>query len=148
MARYSYCKICKKEIEEPSRKPMETFHKMIWVIIILATVGIAALVFAIYYFNRKKIYCPTCNSKLEFSSEPFEKEEKEEESVPLTPKEQVLKKTGKKSEVRKRPKEYESEEIGEEEQRRSEQTFCPYCGEDIKPDAKRCPYCGSSLKVH
>ncbi len=148
MTRYSYCKICKKDIDKPARKPLETFQKVIWVIIIIGTAGVAALIFAIYYYNRKKVYCPTCNSKLEFSSKPFEKEQEEDESIPLTPKEKVLKKAGKKPAAKKKPEEEEIEEVEEVERIKPEDTFCPYCGEDIKPNAKRCPYCGSSLKLH
>ena len=146
MTQYWYCKKCKKEVENPIRKPMKTFHKVIWVIVIIASVGIAALIFAIYYYNRKKAYCPVCFSKLEASSKPFEKEGEEEDSIPKTPKEKILKKTGKKIPAKKQPKEEEIEEVEEEERVKPEQTFCPYCGEDIKPGTKRCPYCGSSLK--
>jgi hypothetical protein len=147
MTQYWYCKKCKKEIEKSIRKPMKTFHKIIWVIIIIATVGIAALVFAIYYYNRKKAYCPVCYLKLETSSKPFEKEGEEEESVPKTPKEKILRKAGKKIPAKKRPKEEGVEDIEEKEKRiKPEDTFCPYCGEDIKPGIRRCPYCGSSLK--
>ncbi|MFX0059438.1 MAG: zinc ribbon domain-containing protein [Candidatus Heimdallarchaeota archaeon] len=143
MAKYAYCKVCKKQIDNPIRKPLETFQKVVWVIIIVATVGIAALVYAIYVSNKKKNYCPTCLSALEFSKEPFEKEE--EELVPLTPKEKVLSKAGKKVERKEKPSEEEAEI--EEERIKPEQTFCPYCGEDIKPNAKKCPYCGSNLKT-
>jgi ribosomal protein L37AE/L43A len=146
MTQYWYCKKCKKEVEEPIRKPMETFHKVIWIIIIIASVGIGALVFAIYYYNRKKVHCPVCFSKLEVSSKPFEKEGEEEESIPKTPKEKILKKAGKEIPAKKRPKEEEVEEVEKKERIKPEQTFCPYCGEDIKPGTKRCPYCGSSLK--
>ena len=146
MTQYWYCKKCKKEVENPIRKPMKTFHKVIWVIVIIASVGIAALIFAIYYYNRKKAYCPVCFSKLEVSRKPFEKEGEEEDSIPKTPKEKILKKTGKQIPAKKLPKEEEIEEIEEEERIKPEQTFCPYCGEDIKPNARKCPYCGSSLK--
>jgi hypothetical protein len=148
MVQYWYCKRCKKEIDQPIRKPMKTFHKVIWVIIIIGTVGIAALAFVIYYYNRSKAYCPVCFSKLEVSTEPFEKEEEEEESIPKTPKEKILKKAGKKALAKKRPKEGEVENEVEEERIKPEDTFCPYCGEDIKPGIKRCPYCGSSLKKY
>ena len=30
---------------------------------------------------------------------------------------------------------------------RVEDTFCPYCGEDVKPGSEKCPYCGSALKA-
>ena len=146
MTQYYYCKKCKKEVEKPIRKPMKTFHKVIWVIVIIASVGIAALIFAIYYYNRSKAYCPVCYLKIESSSKPFEKEGKEEESVPKTPKEKILRKTGKKVAEEKRPKEKDVDEIVEEERVKPEQTFCPYCGEDIKVGVKKCPYCGSSLK--
>jgi hypothetical protein len=149
MVQYWYCKTCKKDIDHPMRKPMKTFQKVIWVIVIIATLGIAALAFVIYYYNRSKAYCPVCYSKLEVSAEPFEKEEEEEESIPKTPKEKILKKAGKKAPAKKRPKEEKVEEVeieGKEERTKPEDTFCPYCGETIKPGIKRCPYCGSSLK--
>jgi hypothetical protein len=142
MVKYAYCKVCKKQIDNPVRKPMETFEKVVWVIIIIATVGIAALVYAIYVANKKKNYCPTCLTALEFSKETYEKEE--EELVPLTPKEKVLSKTGKKVERKEKP---EEKEVKTEERVRPEEIFCPYCGEDIKPDAKKCPYCGSKLQT-
>ena len=146
MTQYWYCKKCKKEVETPIRKPMKTFHKVIWVIIIIATVGIAALVFAIYYYNRKKVYCPVCYLKLESSSKPFEKKGEEEDTIPKTPKEKILKKAGMKIDTKKRPKEERVEEIEGEDRIKPEHTFCPYCGEDIKPGTKKCPYCGSTLK--
>ena len=146
MVQYWYCKRCKKEIDQPIRKPMKTFHKVIWVIVIIGTIGIAALAFVIYYYNRSKAYCPVCFSKLEVSHEPFEKEEEEEESIPKTPKEKILKKAGKKVPTKKQPREEEVEKVVEEERTKPEETFCPYCGETIKPGIKRCPYCGSALK--
>ncbi|MFX1357455.1 MAG: zinc ribbon domain-containing protein [Promethearchaeota archaeon] len=143
MVKYAYCKVCKKQIDNPVRKPLETFEKVVWVIVIIATVGIAALVYAIYVSNKRKNHCPTCLSALEFSSEPFEKEE--EELVPLTPKEKVLKKAGKKVERKEKAEEVRGEM--EEERIKPEQKFCPYCGEDVKADAVKCPYCGSTLKT-
>ena len=146
MVQYWYCKTCKKEIDQPIRKPMKTFPKVIWVILIIGTLGIAALAFIIYYYNRSKAYCPVCFSKLEVSTKPFEKEEEEEESIPKTPKEKILKKAGKKVPAKKRPEEEEVAKEVEKESLKPEETFCPYCGETIKPGIKRCPYCGSALK--
>lgn len=146
MTRYAYCSVCKKEIGNPVRKPLETSKKTVWIIVIVATVGIAALIYAIYYANRQKTYCPTCFSQLKFSKEPFVKEEeKEEEAIPLTAKEKVLKKAGKEIKRRKKEKEVRLEEEGEEFT--EDKSFCPYCGEDVKPDAKKCPYCHSILKA-
>ena len=146
MTRYAYCNVCKKEIENPVRKPLETSKKTVWIIVIVATVGIAALFYAIYYANRQKTYCPTCFAQLKFSKEPFvTEEEKEEEAIPLTAKEKVLKKAGKEIKRRKKVKEVRLEE--EEEEITEDKTFCPYCGEDIKPDAKKCPFCHSTLKA-
>ncbi|NVM17591.1 MAG: hypothetical protein HWN80_07730 [Candidatus Lokiarchaeota archaeon] len=147
MTKYAYCKVCDKEVNQPVRKPMETFQKMIWVIISIATVGIGAIVFAIVYTNRKKVYCETCRKKVEFSSEPNRKPEEELED--LTPREKVLKKAGKAKEKKSkaeadRPLEEEEEE---EEEEAEELTFCPYCGEDIKKGISRCPYCHTSLAI-
>ena len=146
MAKYAYCKVCDKEVDKPVRKPIETFHKVIWVIISIATVGVGAIVFAIVYGKRKKVHCPTCRTKVEFSREPHKKPE--EETEPLTPRERVLKKAGKAKEKKtKAEKETISETTEEEKEQEKELTFCPYCGEDIDEGISKCPYCHSSLKT-
>jgi len=112
----------------------------------IATIGIAGIVYAFYYMNKKKVYCPTCRAKVEFSRKTHKKPE--EETEPLTTKERVLKKAGKKIEAKKRAEEEEVEAPSEiTDKKKEDQTFCPYCGEDIKPDAVKCPYCHSSLKT-
>ena len=146
MTKYIYCKVCDKEIDHAVKKPMETFKKIIWVMVTIATVGIAGIVFAFIYMNKKKVYCPTCRAKVDFSKKPHKKPE--EETEPLTTKEMILKKAGKKMEEKKRTEEEEEEEAPSEiTDKKEDQTFCPYCGEDIKPDAVKCPYCFSSLKT-
>ncbi|MFX1497339.1 MAG: zinc-ribbon domain-containing protein [Promethearchaeota archaeon] len=147
MTQYAYCTACKKEISTPVRKPIETFQKVLWIILIVGTLGIAAPIFAIYYLNRPKNYCPTCLSPLKFSKEPFKKEEgKEEEIIPSTPKEKVLKKAGKEIKPRKKEKQVQIREEGKQIVP-IDKTFCPYCGEDISPDDVKCPYCHSTLKT-
>ncbi len=145
MAKYAYCKVCDKEVDKPVRKPIETFHKVIWVIISIATVGIGAIIFAIVYANRKKVHCPTCRTKVEFSSEPHKKPD--EETEPLTPRERVLKKAGKEKEKKTKAEKETPLEITDEEEKEKEQTFCPYCGEDVDVGISKCPYCHSSLKT-
>ena len=140
MTRYKYCEICKKEVENPVRKPLETFEKTIWIIVSIATVGIAAIIFAIYYSNRKKKYCPTCFAEIKYRSEPIVKETP---SKPLTPKEKILQKAGIEKEVTETEEPVEEEETEEEK----DTTFCPYCGEDIKEGIPKCPYCHSKLKA-
>ena len=145
MTKYAYCKICDKEVENPVRKPIETFQKVVWVILSIATVGVAAIIFAIVYANRKKVHCPTCQSKVQISSEPHAKSE--EEGEPMTQRERILKKAGKAKEKKIKSEEDASSEITEEEKAEKEQTFCPYCGEDIDAGISKCPYCHSSLKT-
>jgi len=145
MAKYAYCKVCDKEVDKPVRKPIETFHKVIWVIISIASVGIGAIVFAFVYANRKKVYCPTCRTKVEFSSEPHKKPD--EETEPLTQRERVLKKAGKAKEKKTKAEKETVSEIKKEKEKEKEQTFCPYCGEDIDVGISKCPYCHSSLKT-
>lgn len=145
MTKYAYCKICDKEVENPVKKPIETFQKIIWVILSLATVGIAAIVFAIVYAKRKKIYCPTCRAKVQLSSEPHAKAEKD--GKPLTQRERILKKAGKAKEKKAEEEKENPLEIEEEEEEVKEQTFCPYCGEDIDKGISSCPYCHSSLTI-
>ena len=144
MTKYAYCKICDKQVENPVRKPMQTFQKVIWVMVSIATVGVGAIIFAIIYGNRKKIHCPTCRAKVQISSEPRGKVEKDEEQ--LTQRERILKKAGKAKEEKIKSEEEAPPEIPEEEEV-VEQTFCPYCGEDIDKGISRCPYCHSALTI-
>ncbi len=144
MTKYAYCKICDKQVENPVREPMKTSQKVVWVMLSIATVGIGAIIFAIVYANRKKIHCPTCRSKVQLLKEPYAKSEKE--GKPLTQRERILKKAGKAKEDKIKSEE-ESPEIPEEEEIEVEQTFCPYCGEDIDKGISRCPYCHSTLTI-
>jgi len=145
MTKYAYCKICEKEVENPVREPMTTFQKVIWVMVSIATVGVAAIIFAIVYANRKKIHCPACRAKVQFSREPHAKLKEEKE--PLTQRERILKKAGKAKEEKIKSEEESSSEIMEDEKAEKDQTFCPYCGEDIDTGISKCPYCHSSLKI-
>jgi len=144
MTKYAYCKICDKQVDNPVRKPMVTFQKVIWVMLSIATVGVAAIIFAIVYGNRKKVHCPTCRAKVQFTSEPQAKSKKVGE--PLTQRERILKKAGKAKE-KKATEEKEIPLEEEEEEEEIEQTFCPYCGEDINKGISTCPYCHSSLTI-
>lgn len=140
MARYAYCNVCKKEVEHPVRKPLETFQKIVWVIVIIASVGILAIVYAFVVMNKKKEYCATCRTKVHFSSEPVKTKDDEEE--PKTAKEKAMKKAGRAAEAKKKIAERKTDDDDEEE---DESTFCDFCGEAISPDVKRCPYCHSVL---
>lgn len=138
---YAYCKLCKKEVEDSSRKPLSTMQKVGWLVFSVITVGIGAIVYAVYISNRPKVYCSTCFTKLIYSDKPFEKTK--DDGTPLTAKEKVLKKVGKDTTA----KEEEQPEEHVEKKIRPEDTFCHYCGEDIKPGIDKCPYCGSALKA-
>lgn len=145
MTKYAYCKICDKQVENPVRKPMQTFQKVIWVMLSIGTVGVAAIIFAIVYTNRKKVHCPTCRAKVQITSEPQAKSEKDGE--PLTQRERILKKAGKAKEKKAEEEKESPLEEEEEEEEVKEQTFCPYCGEDIDKGISSCPYCHSSLAI-
>lgn len=146
--KFAYCKVCKQEVETSKRKPLTTMQKLAWVMIIIATLGIGAIVYGIYLSNRPKVYCPTCFTKLEYSDKPFIKPKKKRED--MTPKERVLDKTGlleeepeveevptKKQEPKKRKKEKGKEDI---------KSVCPYCGENLDGKYTTCPFCHSPLK--
>ena len=139
--KYSYCNVCKHEVENPSKKPLTRMQITIWVIIIVATIGLAAIVLAIYYSTRPKDYCPECHTKLVKSDKPFEKPKKKPEE--MTPKEKVLDKAGIEEEKPKKraPKKKPSDKKSEEEKG----TLCPYCGEELKKKYPTCPFCQSVL---
>ena len=143
MAKYAYCTVCKEEIENPSRKPLTTFQKVLWVLLSIGTVGIGAIVYLIIAANKPKIYCPTCITKLTFSKEPLKTKKEEEE--PKTPKEKILRKAEKEKEATKKKPKVKKKESIDGEDKKVDDTFCPFCGEDISSTETRCPYCGSKL---
>ncbi|MFX1340351.1 MAG: zinc-ribbon domain-containing protein [Promethearchaeota archaeon] len=141
--KYAYCKYCEKEVHKPSQKPLGSMQKNYWIVVCIATLGIGIIGYYIYKNSlKKKIYCPTCYSKLEFSYEPFEKPKLAET---LTAKQKTMakvekKKTGKapaKKKVEKKEMEKEPEE---------KKLICELCGETLEEKTKTCPYCGAPLK--
>lgn len=141
--RYAYCSVCKQEVEKSSRKPLTTTQKIVWVIVIIGTLGIAAIAYAIYLSNRPKDYCPNCFSKLEYSDKPFVKPKKKTED--MTPREKVLDKAGMEIEAEeKKPvkeKPYGEKKRKKEEKVEKEKIFCSFCGEELDEDYPTCPYC-------
>ena len=138
---YNYCNVCKKEVEEPNRKPLTRTQKTIWVIIIVATIGIGAIVYLIYLSTRVKEYCPECYTKLIKSDEPFEKPKKKRED--MTPKEKILDKTGIEEEE---PKEQPAKTEPKKDKTEGEKIICPYCGEELEEKLPTCSFCQSVLE--
>jgi len=139
---YKYCKVCKREVEEPSRKPLTTMQKILWVIACVGTLGIAYIGYVLYYSNKPKNYCPDCHTKIVKSDQPFEKPKKKPEK--MTPKERILDKAGigeeeepVKAPTRKKPTEEKSEE---------DKIFCPFCGEQLEEKVPTCTYCQAVIK--
>ena len=138
--KFAYCKYCQKEVE-PAKKPLNSAQKTVLVIVILGTLGIGAIVWLIYSkVSRKKHYCPTCSSKVEFSKQPFEKPKELAET--LTAKQKVLKKVEKKKAdkpaAKKKPKEVKKD------------IFCPFCGiklEDTFDALGSCPACKGNFEA-
>lgn len=141
--KYAFCKYCDKEVNNPAKKPLDSMQKTIWVIICISTLGFGIIGYLIYNkYGRKKIYCPTCFTKLIYSSEPFEKPKLVET---LTAKQKVLtkvekKKTGKKPQKKK----VEKKELIEEKE--EEKIICPFCGEELEEKVATCPYCAAPIK--
>jgi len=142
--KYAYCKFCQKEVHKPSQKPLDSMQKSIWVVICIATLGIGIIAFLIYNKSlKKKIYCPTCYSKLEFSSEPFEKPKLAET---LTAKQKVMAKVEKKK-TRKAPAKKQVEKKEVEVEMVEKKLICPYCGEELEEKTATCPFCAATLKL-
>ncbi len=139
-----YCKICKKEVEEARRKPLETMQKVVWVIVIVATIGIAAIAYAIYLSNRPKHYCPTCYTKLDFSDKPFEKPKKKIEE--MTAKEKILAKTGVEEEAEEEVLVEDKPADKKKEKKEKKKIICSYCGEELEEEVAICPFCQATLK--
>ena len=130
----AYCKICKKDVE-PSKKKMDTWEKIAWGLISLATLGIGLVVYLIYRFRyQKKKYCSICNVLVTFKTEE-EKEKEEKEKVKFdtsTAKGKVLEKV---EHVKKQPK----------PKKEAEKAFCEFCGSQIPSSASICPSCKTVL---
>lgn len=139
---YAYCKTCKHEVEDPSRRPLTTIQKMVWIMVIVGTIGIAAIVYAFYLSGRPKNFCPDCHGKLEHSDKPFEKPKKRED---MTPREKVLDKAGieEETEKKKQPTKKKTEEKKKKEDKK---IFCSFCGEELEEDYPNCPFCKAALK--
>jgi uncharacterized paraquat-inducible protein A len=145
--KYAYCKYCKKSIENPRKKPMDSLYYTIWLIVIISTLGIALIPFLIIYKLKKKIYCPQCHSVLEFydtkeqlpDKRPalehiFDKIEEDKKQ-----KEQLIKKEEIKEKIKKQ-KEKKKEII--------EEIHCPYCHKVVENNILICPYCGVEIKTN
>ncbi|MFX0072405.1 MAG: hypothetical protein ACFFAO_15075 [Candidatus Hermodarchaeota archaeon] len=139
--KYAWCKYCQKEIHNPSQKPLDSMQKTIWVVICIATLGIGIIAYIIYVKSlRKKVYCPTCHTKLEFSNQPFEKPKLAET---LTAKQKVMAKVEKK----KTGKAPAKKKVEKKEEKKVEKLTCPYCGEELEEKLATCPYCGEPIKI-
>ena len=127
--KYSFCNVCKHEVEDPSKKPLKRTQITIWVIVIVATLGLGAIALAIYYSTRPKDYCPECHTKLVKSDKPFEKAKKKPED--MTPREKILDKAGIEEEKSKKK---DREKKGKKGKKGK------------KTDDKRCTECDSSMR--
>ena len=143
--KYAYCKTCKNEVEKRSRKQLTMIQKTIWIMVIVATIGIAAIAYAFYLSNRQKDYCPDCRAKLEYSEKPFEKPKKRAD---MTPREKVLDKAGieEKAEKKKQASKKRKEKKKDEEEKEAKKIFCSFCGEELDEDYPTCPFCQSARK--
>ncbi len=161
--KFGFCDYCQVEIENPTRKSLDEMQKTILAIVLISTIGVAILVSLILIIMlnpmafwatlvtigitiliyeiyikviRRPIYCPTCESKLQFSKEAFMKPV-DSASELKTPKQRILAKV----EERKKTRTKTIEKVVEEEDVR----HCPYCGQRLDGDYESCPYCQSML---
>ncbi len=142
---YTYCKTCKHELEDPARRPLSMIQKIVWIMVIVGTIGIGAIVYAFYLSSRPKKYCPDCSGKLEYSDKPFEKPKKRED---MTPRERVLDKAGieEETEKKKQQAKKKAEQKKKKEELEEKKIFCSFCGEELKEDYPTCPFCKAALK--
>ncbi len=142
---YAYCKTCKHEVEDPSRSPLTTIQKVVWIMVVVGTIGIGAIVYAFYLSGRPKKFCPDCYRKLEHSDKPFEKLKKRED---MTPREKVFDKAGLEEETKKKKQSVKkkAEEKKKKEEKEEKKIFCSFCGEELDEDFATCPFCKAALK--
>jgi len=139
--KYAFCKYCDKEVHKPAKKPLDSMQKTIWVIICISTLGFGIIGYLIYNkYGRKKTYCPTCFTKLVYSSEPFEKPKLVEN---LTAKQKVIAKVEKKKAAKEPQKRKVQKKESKEEE---EKIICPFCGEELEEKVATCPFCAAPIK--
>lgn len=152
MGKIPYCPRCGRVIEKPKRKLIDSFRLNIYIIIIIATLGIALIPFLFYrYGMMKKHYCPDCQSKLTFYSSrselpggttPFmhliervESEKNVKKSKKKTKKEEILQKVEEKKLIEEK-----------EGKKKVDYINCPFCNKKLERNAKVCTYCGTELE--
>ena len=141
--KYAFCKYCDKEIQKPVKKPLDSMQKTIWVIICISTLGFGIIGYLIYNkYGRKKTYCPTCFTKLVYSSEPFEKPKLMEA---LTAKQKVMAKVEKKKTAKEAQKRIVEKKESKKE-KVEEKIICPFCGEELEEKVATCPFCAAPIK--
>jgi len=146
--KFSFCNYCEKEVD-PSKKPLDSMAKTIWIVICISTLGFGLIAYLFYTkLFRKKLYCSTCESKLVFSDKPFDQPKALED---MTAKEKIVAKTGKKVPAKRAPKkktEKEREEIEEvKEEAEESKIYCPFCGEQLKEKVDACPFCKAEINL-
>jgi len=125
--KYAYCKKCRKQIDKPKRKKLDSFQLQILVIASFASFGLAALAFIIYrLIAHKKKYCPNCGEEVKF----YESPEDFPKKIPVI----NLPISSKKDE--------------NEESKKTEFVNCIECEEEIEKTAEICPFCGAVQNVN
>ncbi len=132
-----YCESCQKETKDPKRKPMEGFQKQIWVIVIIATLGFAAIALVVYVYKiKKKKYCPSCGLELKISKKLPEIAPKASEVKPLAEQLRV-----ERIPIQDSKAEKETGEILD-----PTMMYCPFCGSQIPKTTKKCPNCSTEIE--
>ena len=121
--RFAYCSNCEKEIDNPKRKLFDSMYYNVWILVIIASLGLGIIAFLVYhYVIIKKNLCPNCQNQLKFYSS---RDEIPEPKAEIT---RIL------------------QTIEQEKQLRNNKVNCPFCQEEIRNQEIICPKCGASLK--
>ena len=120
---FAYCNKCEKEIFNPKRKSFDSMYYNVWILAIIASLGLGLIPFLIYhYIILKKEFCPNCQNQLNFYNS------REEIPNPKAEISRIL------------------EVIEQEKKEKEVKINCPYCQEEISTQETICSNCGASLK--
>ncbi|MFX1277011.1 MAG: hypothetical protein ACFFBP_05905 [Promethearchaeota archaeon] len=115
---YPFCKTCGKPMK-PRRRIESDLYFHLWIIAILASLGLILPIFLIYHFYiKKKKYCGYCLNRIKFYDNPN-------------------KFPGSKGQIDRIIQQIESE--------KTEFILCNFCHEKIDSKSLTCPYCGIHL---